>query len=328
MALAPRPVVLAAAALAVVVSGCGSSDSADTTPPAQPKPPAAAQAFPKAAGKSLGQLQASLKEGPILRPTVSVLEPGTNRVGFGLFDIGAKQLGGLPAALYVARPDGTGVRGPYAARAESLAVKPQFTSETTGRDPDAAKSLYVADVPFPKRGKYVLFAVARLGGRLQSTGAFSMDVGTKGAQPPAVGSRAPKVDTPTLASVAGDASKITTRVPPDDELLKTNLADVLGKKPVVLVFATPRLCVSRVCGPVVDIADQVRAGTGGKVAFIHQEIYNGNEVDKGFRPQVRAYHLPTEPWFFVIDRTGKVSSRFEGAISVGELQRAVAKVSG
>jgi hypothetical protein len=29
----------------------------------------------------------------------------------------------------------------------------------------------------------------------------------------------------------------------------------------------------------------------------------------------------------VIDRTGKISTRFEGAYSVGELQRAVAKVA-
>jgi hypothetical protein len=29
---------------------------------------------------------------------------------------------------------------------------------------------------------------------------------------------------------------------------------------------------------------------------------------------------------FVIDRSGRISSRFEGALSVGELERAVAKV--
>ena len=65
---------------------------------------------------------------------------------------------------------------------------------------------------------------------------------------------------------------------------------------------------------------------GDDVAFIHQEIYNDNEVNKGLRPQVAAWRLQTEPWTFVIDRNGRSSQRFEGAFSAGELQRAVAKV--
>ena len=37
-----------------------------------------------------------------------------------------------------------------------------------------------------------------------------------------------------------------------------DFADVVGKKPTVLLFATPALCQSRVCGPVVDVAEQVK----------------------------------------------------------------------
>jgi hypothetical protein len=313
---------------ALLLAGCGSSGGGHTVAPAQPQATAGAQDFPDPAGKTLGELQASLREGPILQPSVSVLEPGTNRIAFGLFDVARKPLAGAGVALYVARMDGSGLRGPFLARSESLAVKPQFLSRTTAQDPDASKSVYVADVPLRQRGKIVVFAVARTDGRLRSTGPFSMEVGRNGTLPPGAGDPAPRVHTPTIASVGGDATKISTRVPPAEDLLRTDLADVLGKKPVVLVFATPQLCVSRICGPVVDVAEQVKAAVGDRVAFIHQEIYNDNDVSKGHRPQVRAYHLPTEPWTFVIDRTGKVSSRFEGAASVGELQRAVAKVIG
>jgi hypothetical protein len=42
---------------------------------------------------------------------------------------------------------------------------------------------------------------------------------------------------------------------------------------------------------------------------------------------VADWRLASEPWTFVIDRSGRISTRFEGAYSVGELQRAVAKVS-
>ena len=145
--------------------------------------------------------------------------------------------------------------------------------------------------------------------------------------PVQVGQMAPRVHTQTLTDVGGNAKAIDTRVPPATDLLKDDLYDVLGKKPVVLVFATPQLCQSRVCGPVVDVAEQVRSETKADVSFIHNEVYVDNNPNKGLRPQLIAYGLQTEPWIFVIDRTGKVVQRFEGAVSVDELKAAVAKVS-
>ena len=61
---------------------------------------------------------------------------------------------------------------------------------------------------------------------------------------------------------------IDTRVPPST-MHEENFADVVGKEPVVLVFATPRLCQSRVCGPVVDVAEQLKAEYGDQAEFIH-----------------------------------------------------------
>jgi hypothetical protein len=144
--------------------------------------------------------------------------------------------------------------------------------------------------------------------------------------PPKIGDDAIDMHTLTPADVGGDLEKLTTRIPPDKDMVSTDLADVLGRKPVVLLFATPRLCASKVCGPVTDIAEQVRAEAGDGVAFIHQEIYIDNTVSKGTRPQVNEYKLPTEPWLFAIDRSGKVVARFEGAFSTGELARVVAKL--
>ena len=320
----PHRSVLLAAAAAAFVSGCGSGGK--SAPPPTPQPSAPVQDFPAAAGNTMGQLQQKYGEGPIFAPSVSLLDPGTNRMGFALFDRARKQITGAGVALYVARIDGTHLRGPFVARTETLAVKPQFESRTTASDPNAAKGVYVANLPLPKKGKYALLGVARIDGRLTTTNAYSAEVGSKGATPPRAGQKAIRIHTPTVASVAGDSSKIDTRTPPAPDLQQVDFASVLGKKPVVLMFATPQLCQSRVCGPVVDIEEQVKSAVGNKVAFVHMEIYNQNDVSKGFRPQVAAYHLPTEPWTFVIDRTGRIATRFEGAVSAGELQRAVAKV--
>ena len=40
-----------------------------------------------------------------------------------------------------------------------------------------------------------------------------------------------------------------------------------------------------------------------------------------------AYGLSTEPWLFVIDQTGKVSTILQGPFSVQELEAALQKVS-
>jgi hypothetical protein len=105
-----------------------------------------------------------------------------------------------------------------------------------------------------------------------------------------------------------------------------DFADVLGKKPVMLIFATPQLCQSRVCGPVVDLAEQVKANSSNSdVAFIHMEVFRDNRIDKGIRPQMAAFHLQTEPWVFTFNKEGKVAARLEGAFSERELDEAIAK---
>jgi hypothetical protein len=335
--LTPLFAGLVALLAAIVLAGCGGGDSSDD-PPATPPPSANVENFPKANGQSYKDLFGSVPEGPILAPTVSVLEKGDNRFGFALFDRAKKMLTGSEVVLYTADKQGGNVHGPYPARSESLAVKPQYVAKTTAQDPDAAKSVYVATVPFPKDGTQAVFGVARLDGRLVRSTPSAVNVGgvTKGGDsaastigdakgnPPEVGDKAPKITTPTLDSVGGDASKIDTRVPPDT-MHDVNYADALGKKPIVIVFATPQLCQSRVCGPVVDIAEQLKAKYGDKADFIHMEIYNDNQISNGTNEQVAAFRLPSEPWAFVIDKNGKVAARLEGAFSVGELDRAIAK---
>jgi hypothetical protein len=209
-----------------------------------------------------------------------------------------------------------------------MTVDPRYQSRTTASDPDSAKGVYVADVPL-KSGKQVITGVAKVDGQLVQTSGFELPVAKKGQadRPPDVGDKAPLIHTDTVEDVAGDAEKLSTRVPPAEELLKDDFADVVGKKPVVLTFSTPLLCQSRVCGPVVDIVEEVRAETDADVSFIHQEIYNDNRVEAGFRPQLRPWRLATEPWTFVIDANGKIAARLEGAFGVEELRREVDKVS-
>jgi hypothetical protein len=307
------------------VAGCGGGDGdgESSTPPPEARP----DQFPRAEGRTLAQLRKDLpKGGPVLAPTVAhFVSGGTSRLGFGLFTSERAQIADASAAVYVAPAGGGEARGPYVAHYESLEVKPQFTSRSTSLDPDAAKTLYVAEVPFPKPGRYEVLGMARLDERLvAATSAMpELVVGSAKEDPvPGPGDTPPAIHTPTESDVAGNLAEIDTREPPSSQH-EADFAEVLGQKPIVLTFATPLLCQSRVCGPVVDITEQLKQEYGDRVEFVHMEIYNDNEVNKGTRPQVNAFRLPSEPWVFLIDRNGKVVSRMEGAFSADELDEAI-----
>ena len=321
------PLAAVAAGLAVTSAGCGEDAPGDNAP--SPPPVARPADFPRAAGRTLAELRKAVgTEGPVIAPAVSQLEPGKNRFGFGLFDRARAQIADAPVALYVAPAGGGRARGPFPGRYESLDVKPQFRSRGVESDADSAKSVYVSDLRFREPGRYELLAIVRLDDRLVAATPAGPPLSVvKDSPVPEVGERAPRTHTPTKAEVGGALEKIDTRVPPGT-MHDANFADVVGKKPAVLLFATPALCQSRVCGPVVDIAEQVKAARGRQAEFIHMEIYRDNELDKGFRPQVREWSLPTEPWLFTVDRRGRIAARIEGAFSARELEKAIDAATG
>jgi hypothetical protein len=310
-------------------AGCGGDDSSSGD---QQAPPAAkANDFPKPNGKSMAELLKGVGgNGPVLAPSGLELRTGKHRFGFALFTPAREQITDASVAVYAAPAGGGPASGPHLARWESLEVTPQFQSRQTASDPDAAKSIYTAEIPFDKPGQYDLVGIARIGGKLVAATTPSAGVVVKKESDdpiPAVGTRPPRIHTPTLAEVGGDVASIDTRLPPSS-MHDADFADVLGKKPVVLLFATPQLCQSRVCGPVVDVAEQVKGNANDDVEFIHMEVFRNNRIDEGIRPQMAAFHLQTEPWLFVFDRSGKVAARIEGAFSERELEQAISKATG
>jgi hypothetical protein len=320
------------ALLATALAGCGGSDKSGAESDQVAPTPSAAD-FPQPEGRSMMQMYNSLGGGgPALAPTGRQLVPGKQRYGFALFTTARKQISGVPVAVYAQRSGSTKVLGPFPARDLKLTVAPPYQSETVSKDADAAKTLYVSDIEFPKPGAYAIMGVAKLDGRLVATSPSPAQV-LANDDVPDVGDKAPVIDTPTKESVGGDLASIDTRQPPSD-MHEVNFKDVVGKKPVILLFATPALCQSRVCGPVVDIAEEVKAESGDDAEWIHMEVYRDNTIKPGclegtrpetecLRPQFMAYRLGTEPWLFAIDRKGRIAARIEGAYSRGELEDAL-----
>ena len=312
-------ILLALAALAAVaVAGCGGG-SGETRPAPPPKD------FPQAQGKTISQLlhgSGAVPSELVIAPASQVFDKGEERYPFGVFTAGQEQVDDVEVALYFAKDGKSKVIGPLPAKLETLETKPAYRSQN-GSGPGEAKSVYVVPkVDFAKDGSYLAIAMIKgKDGKLEAS-RLPSPVVDQYPKVPKVGERPPKIDTLTAADVGNDLEKIDTRVPPD-QMHKVNFAEVLGKKPIVLIFATPALCQSRVCGPVVDVAQQVADKYEPKADFIHQEVYNENEISKGLRPQLKAFHLPTEPWTYLIGKEGVIKDRLSGAYGVDELEEAM-----
>jgi hypothetical protein len=306
---------------AALLAGCGGSDG-DAANRAAP----AASEFPAAKGRTLAEIAALPEAKLVVSPAGRVVDVGPNRFAFGVFTLGGELVDDADIALYFASGPDAPARGPFPARVDSLQTPPAFRAKTTVDDPSAATSVYVVPrFDVKRRGELQMLALVRRDGKLEAARLPSAVVG-RFAGVPDVGDPAPRIHTPTAGEVS-QIDEIETRIPPDS-MHGTDFADVVGTEPVVIVFATPQFCQSRVCGPTVDIAEEVKARVGDRATFIHMEVFNENDPSKGLRPQLRAFGLPTEPWAFVIDSDGGVAARLEGAFGADELTEAVEQTVG
>ncbi len=296
--------LLAAACLLLI--GCGGSDEdADTS------------AVP-GGGKTLEQLWRAPGDDVAIIAGTANHEPGDVRVSFLVVDR-AGEVSLLPTArVWVARALEAEPFLESTAQLERIGVP-------GGAEADATH-LYVAHLRLPEPGRYWLLAEPE-GGKEPVQALGNVEVSDDDLEP-GPGDPAPVSETPTLASTGGKLSKLTTRRPPDTSLLRYSVAGSLrAKVPFVVTFSTPKYCSSRTCGPVVDVVEETAKRFEGKgVRFIHVEVFEGNDPMAGYNQWMQEWGLETEPWTFVVGRNGKIVERFEGAVSVRELEETVGQL--
>jgi hypothetical protein len=288
---------------AAIAGGCGSSGDAGENGP----------------GTRAGTLEALWRqpgEDVGLVNGTGDFAPGEIRLSFLVVDAEGRAIFRPRARVWVARALRAEPFVRTSARLEDIGI-PGMSSPAAGE----VTKLFVTRFRLPRPGTYWVLAEPVGGTPIQALGNV---VVKRRAESPAVGDLAPRSQTPTLRTEP-DVERLTTRVPPDTELLRYSVAESLADRvPFVVAFATPQFCTSRTCGPVVDVVDRVRRDIGeSSVRFIHVEVFADNDPAKGFNRWYREWGLPSEPWVFLVGRDGRIKAKFEGSVSVGELRAAV-----
>ena len=135
-------------------------------------------------------------------------------------------------------------------------------SEVTG--------VYVARPTFTAPGPWSVVARLTLpdGTRRAGHADFTVE-----ADPPVPGPGDPAIASKTLvATTPEDAAKIYTADPVDDMHDLSLYEAVKNGKPTIVLFATPALCTSRVCGSSLETTQDLKRRYGDRANFIHVEL--------------------------------------------------------
>ncbi|MEP6658599.1 MAG: hypothetical protein ABJD24_01630 [Acidimicrobiales bacterium] len=283
---------------AVVIAACGGGTS------------------PSTSGATAGSIE-QISKGAVgysLVQAQGALTLGRNRLVFGLVppgkDFGAGVVGGSPQ-VWAAKDETSPAIGPFPAR---WVMWGKSRTDVYGAPP--VPGYFAVEVDIPGPGIWTFLVTMRDKGRLVA-GTAAMEV--KAHPVAAIGSKALSEATP-VATTPAEAAKIDTRDPPTPMHYISLDVALRNGLPTVVVFATPLLCTSRMCGPVVDEVLDVYDKVGATRAnFVDVEVYPQRDADKP-APEYLRWGFDTEPWVIVIDKAGIIRGRFEGPSTAAEIE--------
>jgi hypothetical protein len=147
---------------------------------------------------------------------------------------------------------------------------------------------------------------------------------------PAPGDRAQPTENLTVDSKGVPLAAIDSRAAskgsiPDPELHEWTIARAIAEgRPALVVFATPAFCISRFCGPVTEMVEDLSRRYADRAVFIHIEIWKDYDQQVLNQAALDWLQMPngdlTEPWLFLIGADGRIADRWSSMWSEAEVQ--------
>jgi hypothetical protein len=310
----PRALVAAVFALGVLAVACSSDD--------EPPPPTG----PTGNSSGMVAIAASvdLYRGDPQRVAFGLVMPDNRLVSFGTVDVAFSLVGD---AAQASDPE----PGPTATAAFVPTYgTPDGSSGPVVTSPTQARGVYEAtDVVFDTAGFWVATVTADIEGLGPQTAEASFAV-LDDPELPAPGDRAEPTENLTVDSKGVPLAAIDSRAAtmgeiPDPELHEWTIAEAIRQgRPALVVFATPVFCVSRFCGPVTKMVEQLAHRYEDRAVYIHVEVWKDHDEQVLNQAAIDWLQTPngdlTEPWLFLIDADGRVVDRWSSMWSESEVE--------
>ena len=187
--------------------------------------------------------------------------------------------------------------------------------------------VYVGLANFPSPGQYdYLVNGTDSSGELVTGNAF-VTVVAKGPEL-SVGMPVPALHQEVVTDPGVSLSQVDSGVPPDTWHDVTVAQALAAHKPMVLYFGEPGYCPSKTCGPTIAILKQLCTQYCAQLSFQHIE----DDIPPGpafvqpnaypNNPAFLAFGLRSDPWVYFVNSAGVVTDRFEGPLTLDQLQGA------
>jgi hypothetical protein len=203
------------------------------------------------------------------------------------------------------------------------------SSPPTVTQPDEARGVYQAEhVTFDRAGIWTVDVTADIEGLGTQTARATFQVGEEPALP-APGQPALETENLTISSKGVPPGAIDSRADvnggaiPDARLHGWTIAQALAEhRPILVIFGTPVYCVSRFCGPNVDLVEELSKRYADRAVFIHVEIWRDfqkQQVNQAAADWLYRDGDLTEPWLYLIDAHGTIVDRWGSLFSEQEV---------
>jgi hypothetical protein len=302
-------------ALGVLAVACSSDDG-------EPPPPTGPTGNPS--GMVAVAASVDLYRGDPQRVAFGLIMPDNSLVSFGTVEV-AFSLVGSAAETAASEP------GPTAtATFVPTFGTPDGSSGPVVTSPTEGRGVYEAtDVVFDTAGFWVAEVTADIDGLGPQTAQASFAV-LEHPEVPGPGDEAQAtqnltVDSKGVPLAAIDSRAATAGEIPDPELHEWTIARAIREgRPALVVFATPVFCVSRFCGPVTKMVEQLAHRYDDRAVFIHVEIWEDHDNQVLNQAAIDWLQMPngdlTEPWLFLIGADGRVVDRWSSKWSEAEVE--------
>ncbi|MBG92616.1 MAG: hypothetical protein CL792_01355 [Chloroflexi bacterium] len=286
----------------------------------------------------------SLDQKPFV-PTIlnSNLGKGVNRISLGMFDDG-QPIGGLEVEARIFQlgenpesnpSDAILIDQKFFNPVSLIPIGPHAHSNESSHShvhDGAEVTVYIAYFDFVNSGRWglALNVIDTKNDEVYEDLQISLFVHERTSEPQL--GEIPPASLQALVSDVNNISEIDSSLSPNPDLHNMTIKEAIElPQPTLVAFVTPGFCQTKFCAPTMEyVVNPLYEKYGNKINFVHIEPFDLKRArsGEGLFPTkvVTEWNLLSEPFIFLLNVKGEVSAKFEGIMSLQEVELELEKL--